>query len=146
MRNWITWPCIVLACLTLAVGCNKSETSATAQKKIRLAFITNNAADFWTICRAGCNKAAQENPDIDVDFQMLADASAAGQVRMIDDLLSRGVQGIALSPVDPTNETPKLNGDRQVGRRLLPTATRRRAIVPVTSAPTTLMPASRRAN
>ncbi|HEX4052702.1 MAG TPA: sugar-binding protein [Tepidisphaeraceae bacterium] len=109
MRNWITWPCIVLACLTLAVGCNKSESSATAQKKIRLAFITNNAADFWTICRAGCNKAAQENPDIDVDFQMLADASAAGQVRVIDDLLSRGVQGIALSPVDPTNETPKLN-------------------------------------
>jgi ribose transport system substrate-binding protein len=93
----------------MAVGCNKTETSATAQKKIKLAFITNNSADFWTICRAGCDKAMQENPDIDVDFQMLADSSAAGQVRVIDDLLARGEQGIALSPVDPTNETPKLN-------------------------------------
>ncbi len=101
--------CIALAWVTLVVGCGKSETSANAQKEIRLAFITNNAADFWTICRAGCNQAAKENPDIDVDFQMLADASAAGQVRVIDDLLSRGVQGIALSPVDPVNETPKLN-------------------------------------
>jgi ribose transport system substrate-binding protein len=109
MRTWITWPCIALACLTLAIGCNKSETSASSQKKIRLAFITNNSADFWSMCRAGCNKAAQDNPDIDVNFQMLADSSAAGQVRVIDDLLARGVDGIALSPVDPANETPKLS-------------------------------------
>jgi ribose transport system substrate-binding protein len=109
MRTWITWPCIAIACLLMAIGCNKTETSATAQKKIKLAFITNNSADFWTICRAGCNKAMEENPDIDVDFQMLGDSSAAGQVRVIDDLLARGEQGIALSPVDPTNETPKLN-------------------------------------
>ncbi len=109
MRTWIACPCIAIACLFMAIGCNKTETSATAQKKLKLAFITNNSADFWTICRAGCNKAMEENPDIDVDFQMLADSSAAGQVRVIDDLLARGEQGIALSPVDPTNETPKLN-------------------------------------
>jgi ribose transport system substrate-binding protein len=109
MRTWITLPCIAFVCMTLAIGCDKSETSATAKKKIEVAFITNNSADFWTVCRAGCNKAVEENPDIDVNFQMLADSSAAGQVRVIDDLLARGVQGIALSPVDPVNEVPKLN-------------------------------------
>ena len=31
------------------------------------------------------------------------------QKRVIDDLLARGIDGIALSPVDPTNETPMLN-------------------------------------
>jgi ribose transport system substrate-binding protein len=108
MRTCIFWFCLALVGVTLAVGCNKSNTSAAAPAKIKLAFITNNSADFWTICRAGCNKAAQENPNIDVDFQMLADSSAAGQVRVIDDLLARGIQGVAISPVDPVNETPKL--------------------------------------
>jgi ribose transport system substrate-binding protein len=109
MRTWITWSCLALACVALAVGCNKSGSTAAAPAKIKLAFITNNSADFWTLCRAGCNKAAQDDPNIDVDFQMLGDSSAAGQVRVIDDLLARGIQGVAISPVDPVNETPKLS-------------------------------------
>jgi len=109
MTNRLSWMCVALAVMTLAPGCNKSDTSATAQKKIRLAFVTNNSADFWTICRAGCSKAAEENPNIDVDFQILGDPTAAGQKRVMDDLMARGVDGIAISPVDPVNETPMLN-------------------------------------
>jgi ribose transport system substrate-binding protein len=103
-----TWLSLALACITLAIGCGKSSSP-----KLRLAFVTNNAADFWTICRAGCQKAAEDNPGIDVDFQMLGDSSAAGQKRVIDDLLARGVDGIALSPVDPVNETPMLSDAAQ---------------------------------
>ena len=88
-------------------------TAAAQAKKVKLAFVTNNAADFWTICRAGCMKATQENPDIDVDFQMLGDASPAGQKRVVDDLLARGIDGMAISPVDPVNETPMLNDAAQ---------------------------------
>jgi ribose transport system substrate-binding protein len=109
MGRSLTRLCVAFACAALMTGCNKTETQGTEQNKIHLAFITNNSADFWTVCRVGCEQAEKENPNIDVDFQMLADASAAGQVRVIDDLLARGVQGIALSPVDPVNETPKLN-------------------------------------
>ncbi len=58
-------------------------------------------------------KAAEENPDIDVDFQMLGDASPAGQKRVVDDLLARGIDGMAISPVDPVNETPMLNDAAQ---------------------------------
>jgi len=108
----LIWLGLALASITLAIGCGKSNSTsstASAAKKLRLAFVTNNAADFWTICRAGCQKAAEDNPDIDVDFQMLGDASAAGQKRVIDDLLARGVDGIALSPVDPVNESPMLS-------------------------------------
>jgi ribose transport system substrate-binding protein len=100
---------VALAAIFFVPGCNKSEPSAAAQKKIRLAFVTNNSSDFWTICRAGCNKAAEENPNIDVDFQILGDPTAAGQKRVVDDLLARGVDGIAISPVDPANDTPMLN-------------------------------------
>ncbi len=103
--------CIALAA-TLALALAPWVTTAQA-KKVKLAFVTNNAADFWTICRAGCLKAAEENPDIDVDFQMLGDPSAGGQKRVIDDLLARGIDGMAISPVDPSNETPMLNDAAQ---------------------------------
>jgi ribose transport system substrate-binding protein len=110
--------CLALAivALTWAAGCSKSDNSAQtasnsapAAKKWKLAFVTNNASDFWTICRAGADKAAQENPNIDVDFRILGEQSAAAQKAVIDDLLARGIDGIALSPVDPTNETQMLN-------------------------------------
>ncbi len=105
---------LALAAIAWAVNGNPkiggpASAKADAGKKWKLAFVTNNASDFWTICRAGCNKAAKENPNIDMDFEILGDATAAGQKRVIDDLLARGIDGIALSPVDPTNETPMLN-------------------------------------
>ena len=45
------------------------ETLAVVRS--RILFVTNNASDFCAICRAGCNKAHDENPNIDVDFEIL---------------------------------------------------------------------------
>lgn len=107
-RKFLTFG--LCAALTFVLGPLAAQSEA---KKVKLAFVTNNAADFWTICRAGCNKAAEENPDIEVDFQMLGDPSAGGQKRVVDDLLARGIDGMAISPVDPANETPMLNDAAQ---------------------------------
>jgi ribose transport system substrate-binding protein len=90
-------------------GCNKGDTAAGGSKKLRIAFVTNNSAPFWTYARAGCRKAEQETPGVTVDFQIPSDRSAPGQKRIIDDLLTRGIDGIAISPVDPVNQTPMLN-------------------------------------
>jgi len=92
----------------LLIGLTGLFGTASA-KTINLAFVTNNAAAFWTIARAGCDKAHDENPDNHVDFEIPGDASAAGQKQIIDDLLAKGVDGIAISPDDPVNETPMLN-------------------------------------
>src|SRR2546423_4145435 len=111
MSKRCTWLCAALmlaAWIGSTGGCDKGN-SAGGAKKLRLAFVTNNASDFWTIARAGCTKAAEEVPNITVDFQIPGDGTAAGQKRIIDDLLARGTDGIAISPVDPTNETPMLN-------------------------------------
>lgn len=89
---------------TVIVGCNRSKDT-----KLHLAFVTNNASDFWTIARAGTVKAQEETPDIDVDFQIPSDGTAASQQRIVDDLLTRGVKGIAISPVDAANQTPLLD-------------------------------------
>jgi ribose transport system substrate-binding protein len=95
----------VLLCLGLflAGGCGRQQSSAK-----RLAFITNNAADFWTIARKGTEKADAELPGVTVEFR-LGDGTAAAQKRILDDLLAKGVDGIAISPVDPANQTAMLN-------------------------------------
>jgi ribose transport system substrate-binding protein len=80
-----------------------------AVKKLTLAFVTNNASDFWTIARAGCNKAAKELPNVSVEFKIPGDGSAATQRRIVEDLLAKGVDGIAISPIDPENQTLFLN-------------------------------------
>jgi ribose transport system substrate-binding protein len=123
MKTSIRLLSIALVATALLVGCNRNEpTSASpaakerkspaqapARKKWRLAFITNNAADFWTIARGGCTKATADLGDIDMSF-LIGDATAATQQRYVDDLLVKGVDGIAISPIDPANQTLMLNG------------------------------------
>lgn len=94
---------IVCACVGLALltGCTKKNNSG--EKK--LAFVTNNASDFWTIARKGCEKADNELTNVAVEFKMPGEGSAAEQKRILDDLLAKGVDGIAISPVDPENQT-----------------------------------------
>jgi len=94
-----------VCCLGLLAvsGCGR-ELSSTK----KLAFITNNAADFWTIARKGTEKADAGLADVAVEFR-LGDGTAAAQKRILDDLLAKGVDGIAISPVDPANQTAMLN-------------------------------------
>ena len=97
----------------LLVGCQPSSGTNTAGNaagtKHKLAFVTNNASDFWIIARKGTEKAAREIPNLEVEFRIPSDGTAAEQQRVVDDLLAKGIQGIAISPVDPANQTPMLN-------------------------------------
>jgi ribose transport system substrate-binding protein len=94
-----------LVCTAVAImsGCARDRPSAR-----RLAFVTNNAADFWTIARKGTEQADAELAGATVEFR-LGDGTAAEQKRIVDDLLAKGVDGIAISPVDPANQTGMLN-------------------------------------
>jgi ribose transport system substrate-binding protein len=99
----------ILLCLSVLIslgllGCNRSGS-----KQVQLAFVTNNAADFWTIARKGCEKAEKDIPNVKVEFRITDDGTAAGQKRIVDDLLAKGVQGMAISPVDPVNQTQMIN-------------------------------------
>jgi ribose transport system substrate-binding protein len=110
----------VIVLLTIgASGCNNSGTNspvAGGGKKHKLAFVTNNASDFWTIARKGTEKAQTDIPGIEVEFRINSDGSAAEQQRVVDDLLAKGVEGIAISPVDPVNQTPMLNRAAQTAK------------------------------
>ena len=113
-RLMLSFVCAVL-CTVILAGCQPAATPTTnstpggAGSTHKLAFVTNNASDFWIIARKGTEKAAKEIPGIEVEFRIPADGTATEQQRIIEDLLSKQVQGIALSPVDPANQTAMLN-------------------------------------
>jgi ribose transport system substrate-binding protein len=102
-----TWGLVCTALIATLVlgGCR----GAGAGKRYKLAFVTNNASDFWTIARKGTEKAASELPNAEIDFRINPDNTAAEQQRIVDDLLAKGVNGFAISPVDPVNQTQMLN-------------------------------------
>jgi len=88
---------------------NGSSNGTTAAKDLKLAFVTNNASDYWTIARKGVEKADGELADVSVEFKLPGEGTAAEQKRIIDDLISTGVNGMAISPVDPDNQTQLIN-------------------------------------
>src|SRR3954452_17322630 len=91
---------VLLFALALAACSNSGESSNSKSdaKQLKLAFVTNNTADFWTVARKGVEAADKELGNATVEFR-LADGTPADQRRIVDDLLTKGVTGIAISPV-----------------------------------------------
>ncbi|MGO8670089.1 MAG: substrate-binding domain-containing protein [Capsulimonadaceae bacterium] len=104
----------VAGMLALA-GCSHSgggpaATTSASSTKILLGFVTNNTSDYWNDARNGTADAAKEFPNVEVQFVEPNDASALTQKSDVDDLMAKGAKGIAISPVDPPNQTTMLNG------------------------------------
>lgn len=100
--------CVLLACTvaTLAVtGCGRT---GGGPQRLKVAFVSNNPEDFWTIAEAGTRKASEEL-GVDVVFKRPQNGTAAEQKQIIEDLLARRVQAIAVSVIDPDNQIDFLN-------------------------------------
>jgi ribose transport system substrate-binding protein len=102
---------LITLCVLLAASTNPLTPAAraAAEKKLKLAFVSNNAAPFWTIARAGTAKAAKELGNVSVDFRIPSDTTAASQQQILNDLVATKEDGIAISPIDPGNQTDFLN-------------------------------------
>ena len=102
---------LALVGLALIAGACSREVPAPegGTKRLKLAFVTNNASNFWTIARRGTEEAEKALGNVDVTFRMPAAGSAGEQQQLLDDLMATGVDGIAVSPVDPPNQTELLN-------------------------------------
>jgi ribose transport system substrate-binding protein len=103
---------LALCVVALLQGCdnkNSGTANGASQKKLRLAFVGSSADDFWTIVRLGCDGAARQLSDVDLDFRIPANRTAEAQQEILSDLVARGVDGIAISPIDAENQTEFLN-------------------------------------
>ncbi len=99
----------LVAVATLA-GCSsgtKPAVDSAGGHKPKVAYVTNGVASFWVIAQAGVEQGAQE---FDADAEVFMPAEGiSDQKRIIEDLLTRGAEGIAVSPIDPENQTELLN-------------------------------------
>lgn len=82
-------------------GCQESEPGVK-----RFAFISNGVAEFWKIAEAGANQAGE---DLEIEVSVLMPGSLSDQKQMIEDSITRGMDGIAVSPIDSANQTDMLN-------------------------------------
>ncbi|MEZ4702218.1 MAG: sugar-binding protein [Rhodothermales bacterium] len=90
---------LVFATLTALQGCGGGSGNSDA---ITVGYVTNGISPFWVIAEQGAQAAGR---DFGVNVTVLMPPEGtADQKRMIQDLLARGVDGIAVSPIDPENQ------------------------------------------
>lgn len=92
-------------------GCNPKDEGAGGAggsgPRVKIAFVSNGVDPFWTIAEAGVNAAGK---DLDVDTSVLMPAEGiTDQKRIIEDLITKEFDGIAVSPIDPANQSDILN-------------------------------------
>lgn len=109
MRRNLLFPSLfvaaVLGCSLVSAGCKKSPQSG--QGGPHIAYITNGIAAFWTIAKAGA-EAAGKDLGVRVSVHMPAEG-IADQKRIVEDLLIRGVDGVAISLIDSANQSSFIN-------------------------------------
>ena len=107
MYRWTRVTGIMAAMVVIGCGGSEPVTTNSDEQKPRVAYVTNGIADFWSIADAGAKKGAEE---FGADVQVLMPANGIGdQKQQIEDLISQGIDGLAVSPIDPVNQTELLN-------------------------------------
>jgi ribose transport system substrate-binding protein len=86
-----------------------AKNAPAPQTDTKVAFVINNPNPFWEYARAGCYKG-QLDFGIGVEFIAPATGQPAEQNRILEDILSKGgYAGVALSPLDPANQSDIIN-------------------------------------
>jgi len=83
-------------------------TPAEAPKAVKLAFVTNNTAEFWRIAAAGIRKYEKE-AKVQVDLKMPPNGTTEEQNQILENLASQGYDAIAVSPIAPNDQVPVLD-------------------------------------
>ena len=104
---------LVLAGLVLLVlagiaqlGCDKGGSGSA--KVLKVAFVTNNASDFWKIAAAGVRRYEKESK-IQVDVKMPPNGTPEEQNQILENLVSQGYDAIALSVNAPNDQVSVIN-------------------------------------
>ncbi len=86
----------------------KNVSPPANPQQVNVALISNATADFWKIARKGVNKAEKEF-NAACDFLMPPNGTSEEQQRMLESLIAKGTSGLAISLVDPANQTQMIN-------------------------------------
>ena len=75
---------------------------------LKLAFVTNNASEFWKIAAAGVHKYEKEG-NVQVDIKMPPNGKTEEQNSVLENLVSQGYNGIAISVIAPNDQVQNVN-------------------------------------
>jgi ABC-type sugar transport system substrate-binding protein len=76
---------------------------AMAQDSVKLGFITKFPVPFFATMENAAKAYAEANPGVEIIYgQGTSATDIEGQIAQIESMVTQGVQGIALTPVDPT--------------------------------------------
>jgi len=88
-----------------AVAVSESAVhQAPAGTTLKFAFITNNSSEFWKIAEKGVQKANTEL-GVHVEVKMPETGKPEQQKKIIEDLISQGYHGFAISLISPADQT-----------------------------------------
>jgi len=80
----------------------ESAGDDAAQERPTVAFVTNGVDPFWVIAEKG---ALDGGIDFNVNVKVrMPPSGVEDQKRMVQDLLTQGIDGVAISPIDPDNQ------------------------------------------
>jgi ribose transport system substrate-binding protein len=83
-----------------------AERKANPKPGCHVAFMSNGVADFWTIAKAGAIAAGKQlGCKVTVEFP---GGGLGDQKRMLEDLVTKGIDGVSVSPIDPSNQAEVL--------------------------------------
>jgi ribose transport system substrate-binding protein len=113
---------LLLSCLGLGAGCKSDGASSSAStnpagsagsastsgRPLQLAFVTNNASEFWRISAAGIRKYERE-AKVQVDVKMPPNGTTEEQNLLLENLSSQGYDAIAVSAIAPRDQVPVLD-------------------------------------
>jgi ribose transport system substrate-binding protein len=85
-----------------------APTNTPAGKKTTVMIITNGISPFWDPMAAGMDRAKAQF-DCNASWEGPASAQIPDQKRMIEDAISRKVDGLAVSAIDASALTPTIN-------------------------------------
>ena len=110
-------PTIAAAIMLLVVSSNHSKSNrqnaaeiikAGDPSNLKLAFVTNNASEFWKIAAAGVHKYEKE-AGVQVDIKLPTTGKTDEQNRILENLSAQGYNGIAVSVITPKDQVGALD-------------------------------------
>lgn len=107
---------VAVAAAIVAAGLGGCGGKGDAGGQPHVAYVTNGVDPFWTIAEKGALDAGREF-DARVEVRMPTAEGVPDQKRKVEELLVRGIDGIAISPIDAKNQSDFLR--EQVARRTL---------------------------
>ncbi len=121
MKRFAIAGLVIAACSMLVAGCNKgggdSKGGTTKKREVhkapagaqlKLAFVTNNASEFWKIASAGVKKYEKE-AGLQVDVKLPPNGTVEEQNQILENLVSQGYHGIAVSAIAPKDQVAEIN-------------------------------------